>query len=163
MRKLALIVNWKNSNERQWLEQNDKWVIVDIQSWKYEIHLTKIFLILQSKHSFQCNWYSFILQSFILFQHHYIQLTFIWMPNGDRMAPLWLEEMGEAIKTNNSITQLLCMLMMIKLSISLTMRIIVFCRSERMETQKQQFHTMRSLIWLVYLDQTCWLSREMAM
>jgi hypothetical protein len=47
------------------------------------------------------------------------------MPNGKRMVSLWLEEMDKAMESINSITHGVCMLMMIKLSMSLMGRITV--------------------------------------
>jgi hypothetical protein len=41
------------------------------------------------------------------------------MPNGKRMVSLWLEEMDKAMESINSTTLTVCMLMMIKLSMSL--------------------------------------------
>jgi hypothetical protein len=47
------------------------------------------------------------------------------MPNGKRRVSLWLEEMEEAMESINSLTYGVCMLMMIKLSMSLIRRITV--------------------------------------
>jgi hypothetical protein len=47
------------------------------------------------------------------------------MPNGKRMVSLWLEEMDKAMESINSTTLAVCMLMMIKLSMSLSGRITV--------------------------------------
>jgi hypothetical protein len=47
------------------------------------------------------------------------------MPNGNRMVSLWLEEMEKAMESINSLTHWVCMLMMIKLSMSLNYRITV--------------------------------------
>jgi hypothetical protein len=47
------------------------------------------------------------------------------MPNGKRMVSLWLEEMDKAMESINSTTHAVCMLMMIKLSMSLISRITV--------------------------------------
>jgi hypothetical protein len=47
------------------------------------------------------------------------------MPNGKRMVALWLEEMDKAMESINSTTLTVCMLMMIKLSMSLISRITV--------------------------------------
>jgi hypothetical protein len=47
------------------------------------------------------------------------------MPNGKRMVSLWLEEMDKATESINSTTHAVCMLMMIKLSMSLISRITV--------------------------------------
>jgi hypothetical protein len=47
------------------------------------------------------------------------------MPNGNRMVSLWLEEMDKAMEPINSLTHWVCMLMMIKLSMSLISRITV--------------------------------------
>jgi hypothetical protein len=41
------------------------------------------------------------------------------MPDGKRMVSLWLEEMDKAMESINSTTHAVCMLMMIKLSMSL--------------------------------------------
>jgi hypothetical protein len=47
------------------------------------------------------------------------------MPHGKRMVSLWLEEMEKAMESINSTTHGVCMLMMIKLSMSLIGRITV--------------------------------------
>jgi hypothetical protein len=47
------------------------------------------------------------------------------MPNGKRMVSLWLEEMDKAMESINSTTLTVCMLMMIKLSMSLISTITV--------------------------------------
>jgi hypothetical protein len=47
------------------------------------------------------------------------------MPNGKRMVSLWLKEMDKAMESINSTTLTVCMLMMIKLSMSLICRITV--------------------------------------
>jgi hypothetical protein len=47
------------------------------------------------------------------------------MPNGNRMVSLWLEEMEKAMQSINSLTHGVCMLMMIKLSMSLIIQITV--------------------------------------
>jgi hypothetical protein len=41
------------------------------------------------------------------------------MPNGNRMVPLWLEEIEKAMESINSLSHVVCMLMMIKLSMLL--------------------------------------------
>jgi hypothetical protein len=80
--------------------------------------------------------FSLILSSlFCLFQHsaqhEQLLLTFIRMPNGKRMVSLWLEEMEKAMELINSTALTGCMLMMIKLSMSLIGRIIVLCNGNR--------------------------------
>ncbi len=47
------------------------------------------------------------------------------MPNGNRMVSLWLEEMDTAMVPINSLSHVVCMWMMIKLSMSLIGRITV--------------------------------------
>jgi hypothetical protein len=47
------------------------------------------------------------------------------MPHGNTMVSLWLEEMDKAMESINSASQWVCMLMMIKLSMSLISRITV--------------------------------------
>jgi hypothetical protein len=47
------------------------------------------------------------------------------MLNGNRMVSQWLEEMEKAMESINSLTHWVCMLMIIKLSMSLNYRITV--------------------------------------
>jgi hypothetical protein len=53
------------------------------------------------------------------------------MPHGKRMVSLWLEEMDTAMESINSTTHRVCMLMMIKLSMSLIGRITVLWNGNR--------------------------------
>jgi hypothetical protein len=53
------------------------------------------------------------------------------MANGNRMVSLWLEEMEKAMEAINSRTHGVCMLMMIKLSMSLIGRITVLWNGNR--------------------------------
>jgi hypothetical protein len=53
------------------------------------------------------------------------------MPNGKRMVSLWLEEMDKAMEAINSTALTGCMLMMIKLSMSLINRITVLWNGNR--------------------------------
>jgi hypothetical protein len=47
------------------------------------------------------------------------------MPNGYRMVALWLEEINKSMEAINCTTHVACMLMMIKLSMSLMRAITV--------------------------------------
>jgi hypothetical protein len=53
------------------------------------------------------------------------------MTNGNRMVSLWLEEMEEAMESINSASRWVCMLMMIKLSMSLIIGITVLWNGNR--------------------------------
>jgi hypothetical protein len=53
------------------------------------------------------------------------------MTNGNRMVSLWLEETDMAMEDINSIIHGVCMLMMIKLSMSLSSRITVLWNGNR--------------------------------
>ncbi len=65
--------------------------------------------------------YLIVTHIFLHFKFHYehLVLTFIRMPTGNRMVSLWLEEMDKAMESINSLALRVCMLMMIKLSMSL--------------------------------------------
>jgi hypothetical protein len=65
------------------------------------------------------------------FHYEHLLLTSIRMPNGKRMVSLWLEEMDKAMKATNSLTHWVCMLMMIKLSMSLIIGITVLWDGNR--------------------------------
>ena len=53
------------------------------------------------------------------------------MLDGNRMVSLWLEEMEAAMESINSLAHGVCMLMMIKLSMSLINRITVLWNGNR--------------------------------
>ena len=53
------------------------------------------------------------------------------MLDGNRMVSLWLEEMEKAMESINSLIHGVCMLMMIKLSMSLINRITVLWHGNR--------------------------------
>ncbi len=71
--------------------------------------------------------YRIVTLIFLYSKCHYEHLlfSFIRMPHGNRMVSLWLEEMDMAMESINSVSQWVCMLMMIKLSMSLISRITV--------------------------------------
>ena len=62
---------------------------------------------------------------FHTFHYAQVQLIFIQMLDGNKMVLLLLEEMDKAMESFNSQTHVVCMLMMIKISMSLINQITV--------------------------------------
>lgn len=81
--------------------------------------------------SSKSNPFAYTLERFVSFQHLHSWLALIRTPNGSRMVLLWLEAMEEAVESINSTTHLICMLLMIKLFMSLIQRITVLWEGNR--------------------------------
>ncbi len=69
--------------------------------------------------------YALVVFPFHLFHYPQVQLIFIQMLDGNKMVLLLLEEMDKAMESINSQTHAVCMLMMIKMSMSLIYQITV--------------------------------------